>query len=473
MDHSHEPLHPSAARSSKPRRSPPLAYLIGGSLVLLAVLRLTVSSQPVFTLSYGSAMDTAGPSTVTYTRGVIPAGTRPRTLRIGSFNVRRDYETAHPYLAPFALPAMGLSDALRSSEAKRWGERSWADRRERYVDMVLWGEVDVIGFQEALENQIQDLHKLLGEDEWGYVGVGRDDGKKAGESVPIFYQRDRLTLLDSAHFWLSPTPSVPGSKGWDAGLTRMVTFTWFADRHSAPSSPSSHSAKGGEKDAADFVVINTHWDDRGLQARAKSAKLILKLVEEHVLGPARAAQGGREPLVVLMGDLNSVAEEEGYQVLTGGRYPAEGKKGEGKKGEEDEERRAFRDARHEVATRRTGLAGPGAMSGRFGPLNTYTGFTPSDLAKVIDFIMPFSSAAFLPSSPSSSSSSSSFSARGQTKWKVAKYGVVPNFFEDIAGARPQPGRRGADDWSGEDAMLVSDHRLVVVGMEEVVVREER
>lgn len=40
--------------------------------------------------------------------------------------------------------------------------------------------------QEVLHNQLLDIQSLLGP-EWAYVGVGRDDGQKAGEYSPIFY----------------------------------------------------------------------------------------------------------------------------------------------------------------------------------------------------------------------------------------------------------------------------------------------
>lgn len=73
-------------------------------------------------------------------------------------------------------------------KAKGWGERPWRERREKVADAVLWEELDVVGFQEALENQVEDLAELLGEG-YAHVGVGRYDGIKAGEFVPIFYRR--------------------------------------------------------------------------------------------------------------------------------------------------------------------------------------------------------------------------------------------------------------------------------------------
>lgn len=186
----------------------------------------------------------------------------------------------------------------------------------------------------------------------GWTDTGRDDGRHKGEAVPIFWRRSRLTLLSASHHWLSPTPDKPGSKGWDAGQPRMVTIARFGDRE---------AGAGGSK-SAQLVVANTHWDDRGLEARTQSARLILRLVEDKLAAArAQAGPGGddddAEPLVVLLGDLNSPAEEDGYQVLTGRRYP------EGAASTEEEDARpSFFDARHELAVRGSALAGPGALS---------------------------------------------------------------------------------------------------------------
>lgn len=62
---------------------------------------------------------------------------------------------------------------------------------------------------------MDDLQTLLGEG-WSWVGVGRDDGYQAGEYSPIFYNSDLYESISHEYVWLSPTPSVPGSKGWDA-----------------------------------------------------------------------------------------------------------------------------------------------------------------------------------------------------------------------------------------------------------------
>lgn len=69
--------------------------------------------------------------------------------------------------------------------------------------------------QEVYHNQLNDIAHLLGPT-YGHVGVGRDDGKRAGEYSPIFYDRTKFELVKWKTIWLSPRPDVPGSKGWDA-----------------------------------------------------------------------------------------------------------------------------------------------------------------------------------------------------------------------------------------------------------------
>ncbi|GAA5937403.1 endonuclease/exonuclease/phosphatase family protein [Sporobolomyces koalae] len=419
-----------------------------------------------------------------YYRQTLNADPLPRKIRLGSFNIR--YDPSSP-----VRPIRRFLDTFTSSygggkthkpDGPQWGERRWELRREKVVDQVLFHELDLIGFQEVLDHQYQDLQVLLGE-EFGHVGVGRDDGQRRGEAVPIFYRKSRFSLISYTHKWLSPTPEIPGSVGWDAGQPRMVTIARFVDLQR----PSATNR---------VIVGNTHWDDRGLEARTQSARLILDLIEHE----SKTETSGIDPVVILLGDLNSPAEEAGYRVLTGGKYAGQGKVGNEK---------SFWDSRHEIATRTTKLAGPGALSHAYGPLNTFTGFVPSDTAQVIDFILVYDNSAFVaphigspwaemvaeetpeekarildadnadevmaaipasdhnspPASPDSAATQPLFDPgtqgamrERQVKWKVARYGVVPNFSEDVGG------KRGG----AEDGLIVSDHRLIVVALEEVV-----
>ncbi|GAA5918527.1 hypothetical protein JCM1841_003283 [Sporobolomyces salmonicolor] len=442
--------------SSREANAPPpyVTVVVGSAAVALIAFLLLLWTDTVHLPHTPSS----------YYLATLMADPPPRTLRVGTFNIRYS-PPASAVLQPLkSLAASVTTPKNVRSELEKWGERPWSERREKLVDQVLWSELDVVGYQEVLDHQLQDVEKLMGE-EWAHVGVGRNDGKRAGEAVPIFYRRSRFDLISSKHAWLSPTPSKPGSRGWDAGQPRMVTLVRLRDKQSR--------LPAGE----DYLFANTHWDDRGLEARTQSAELILSLVQEEAAN--KTQRGGPDPLVVLLGDLNSPAEEKGYRILTGNRYV-------GAKDADEQSKAVFRDSRHELASRKTPLAGPGALSGPFGPINTFTGFVPSDIPKVIDFILLYANSAFAPPSPPPSTSSSETAILDaddpdevlstlnavadaeekqqqalvkQPRWKVARYGVVPNFFEDVGGRRP-PG--------SSDALLVSDHRLVVVALEEVV-----
>ena len=167
------------------------------------------------------------------------------------------------------------------------GEHAWPHRKERVASVIRFHEADLVGVQEALKGQIDDLEALLPEYAW--IGVGRDDGVAAGEFSPIFYRQDRFELLEQATFWLSETPEVPGSKSWDAALTRIVTWGRFRDKTTEEM----------------FYLFNTHFDHRGEQARTQSARLLLEKIN---------ALAG-DALVIVTGDFNVVPTTEAYRVM--------------------------------------------------------------------------------------------------------------------------------------------------------------
>lgn len=164
----------------------------------------------------------------------------------------------------------------------------WKFRRERVCQFILERQIDVVGMQEVLHNQFLDLKRGLP----GYegVGVGRDDGRKAGEYAPLFYRKDRLEVLDSGTFWLSEHPDRPGRPGWDAACTRIATWAKFREK-----------ATGRI-----FMGVNTHFDHVGEEARRQSALLIISRIQEIV---------GDNPAVVT-GDFNVTDNSEAYITIT-------------------------------------------------------------------------------------------------------------------------------------------------------------
>ena len=164
---------------------------------------------------------------------------------------------------------------------------AWPYRKDHAASQILFHRVNILGVQEALHEQMMDLVQSL--PQYKFVGVGRDDGKTKGEYSAIFYDTTRLKLLQSATFWLSLTPEVPGSKNWDAAITRIVTWGKFRD----------------VTNKKIFYVFNTHFDHIGKEARRESAKLLKQRVKDIA---------GNNPVLIL-GDFNSKPSDEPIMVL--------------------------------------------------------------------------------------------------------------------------------------------------------------
>ena len=174
-----------------------------------------------------------------------------------------------------------------TGERETDGDNHWDWRRAASINMVREERPAVMGVQEALAPQLQFLDENL--PEYGYVGVGRDDGKSAGEHMAIFYLKEAVELEDWGTFWLSQTPDQV-TMGWDAVCYRTCTWALMHDK-----------ATGKQ-----FAMLNTHLDHRGEEAREQSIILIVNRIKEIV------PEG--TPLF-LTGDFNSTTDSEIYAPL--------------------------------------------------------------------------------------------------------------------------------------------------------------
>src|ERR1041385_6245842 len=98
---------------------------------------------------------------------------------------------------------------IRNSRAND-GENRWANRRGLVANLIHAQKIDLLGVQEAYQEQVQDLREAL--PEYGEIGVGRDDGRSRGEHSQLFYRRERFLEQDWGTFWFSDAPELPGSK---------------------------------------------------------------------------------------------------------------------------------------------------------------------------------------------------------------------------------------------------------------------
>lgn len=167
-------------------------------------------------------------------------------------------------------------------------ENSWENRKNDALQLLDYYHPDVFGVQEAVPQQMTDLKTGL--KDYDFVGVGRDDGANKGEYSAIFYNTEKLQVLQSGTFWLSETPDQP-SKGWDAAYNRVCTYALFKTK------------KGGKK----FWAFNVHFDHVGNIARENSSKLILEKI--NTLNP-------RNFPVVLTGDFNLTDKTEPIKIIS-------------------------------------------------------------------------------------------------------------------------------------------------------------
>jgi endonuclease/exonuclease/phosphatase family metal-dependent hydrolase len=163
----------------------------------------------------------------------------------------------------------------------------WPKRTHKVYALIKKYDPDLIGLQEVLHHQLTDLLKNL--PAYSYIGVGRDDGKTKGEYSAILYKKDRFKAMNQNTFWLSETPEIPGSKSWDAAITRVASWGTFKDL----------------KTDKEFLMINTHFDHIGLEARRNSAALLKQKADEIA---------SDLPLII-SGDFNCTRQDAPYATI--------------------------------------------------------------------------------------------------------------------------------------------------------------
>ena len=186
--------------------------------------------------------------------------------------------------APDTLRAMTFNIRLDTASD---GANAWPYRKDIVGQTIVYHEPDVIGFQEVLLNQKQDLEAAL--PTYRFAGVARDDGRTKGEFSLLAWTTARFDAVDSGTFWLSPTPDTP-SKGWDAALPRIATWALLQDRRT------------GQR----IRVLNTHFDHVGEEARRESAGQIAAWARRH-------RDAGEAVLV--MGDFNAAPSSKPIQII--------------------------------------------------------------------------------------------------------------------------------------------------------------
>ena len=183
----------------------------------------------------------------------------------------------------------------KAGHSEESAENNWADpehpRRERAIRVIQDGSPDLLGVQEARQSQIEDLKKAL--PEYEFYGIGRDDGKTAGEFSGIFYRHDRFTRTDAGSFWLSTSPEKPGTTFYTApnAVPRIASWVRLRDK----------------KTGLRVGDAQQHWDHIDATAREKSAALVRE----------RLAKIAKDVPTIVTGDLNSKEDTPAFASLIG------------------------------------------------------------------------------------------------------------------------------------------------------------
>jgi len=210
------------------------------------------------------------------------------------------------------LPVPSLKDDLKDAfrtmtfnirfDTEKDEQNRWCYRSHLVPATIRLHSAHIIGFQEALRTQIDDLERSL--PEFGWVGVGRDDGKNGGEFCPIFWREDKFKCLDSGTFWLSETPSVAGSRGWGARCRRIATWARLITQDL--------------KVAKEVFVLNAHFDHESDQARLESCLLVSRRIPQLIAESKKKIPSSVSSIpVIVMGDFNALENSETLQLLRG------------------------------------------------------------------------------------------------------------------------------------------------------------
>ena len=185
-------------------------------------------------------------------------------------------------------PLTVMTFNIRYGTAKD-GENEWSARRDMLFEVIRDSRPDLLGLQEALDFQIDEI--LAAVSGYAVVGVGRDDGAEKGEYSAILFRTERFHVAEAGTFWFSDTPAVPGSKSWGNQITRISSWARFIDR-----------------DGRGFYHFNLHLDHQSQPSRERSTVLLRGRIDTRAVP---------DPVIVT-GDFNVGETNPALATLTGG-----------------------------------------------------------------------------------------------------------------------------------------------------------
>ena len=137
----------------------------------------------------------------------------------------------------------------------------WDLRKEQLIQVVLNCGPDVLYFQEITKPQFEYIDDNLGS-VYDFVGMYRDSTDRS-EKCSISYNKFKYTLNDWGQFWLSSTPSVPGSNDFNNFFPRICTWCTLK-----------------QLEGIDFAFFNIHLDHANFEAHMPCVEVALDQINK-------------------------------------------------------------------------------------------------------------------------------------------------------------------------------------------------
>lgn len=221
-------------------------------ILLIAAVLSTCAFLATVMLSAASSANVSGPFAAP------PEKSDPNAIRVATYNIRGPKDNA---------------------------PNNWASRLPRMVQTIKENGFEIFGVQEGMKGPMEELGKALN---YEYFGVGRDKNR-SDEHCCIFFDPTRFKVVQKDTFWLSDSPSTPGSMSWNTACPRICTWGLMEDL----------------KTRDRFVFANTHLDHVSPTARLQGALLIINRL---------AAMIDKYPLI-LTGDFNSTSTDQSIRMV--------------------------------------------------------------------------------------------------------------------------------------------------------------
>ena len=195
-------------------------------------------------------------------------------------------EEKHRVDLPSAKKLKAETEDLRVMSFNIWvGANN--ERAKKLAKIITDNAPDIIGMQEAQPAPLGLLQKYIG-DTYDYVTLERDKGTK--ESTPIWYNKNKYTLIESGSGWLSDTPNVI-SKYPESEYIRVYVYVILESKETG----------------ARFVHVNTHLDFAA--AQAKQTARLLELTSHLTYMPC-----------FYTADWNFTRDSQGYRLMHNAGY---------------------------------------------------------------------------------------------------------------------------------------------------------